>query len=213
MSIPAGSCAKRRYVTSNYLRSEMQDILLTRIQNWYKTNCNNDWEHTFGFSIQTIDNPGWIVKIDLSDTPLENLQFEMKIDNGRFDWILIKTEDNIFEAACDPSKLNEVLRMFLDEIIPNYSDTNFHYQVYIPLIGGSTSLWRPVNAIMLTEELLEIVNIPDLKFEDIKSNSFDDINFNEEDILTFKSTYSVGDKIKTELMEMLDEVTLVAKEK
>lgn len=144
-----------------------QDTLLTRIQNWYQSNCNDNWEHSYGFSITTIDNPGWSIKIDLSETSLDNLQFEMKIDNGRFDWMFIKTKDKIFEAACDPTKLNEVLRIFLDEIIPNHSDNNFHYQVYIPLTGCPTNVWRPANAKMLTEEFLEIVNFPELKYEDI----------------------------------------------
>jgi hypothetical protein len=189
-----------------------QDTILTRIQNWYQTNCNDDWEHSYGFSIGTVDNPGWTIKIDLSQTSLENLQFERNIDNGRFDWMFIKTNDKTFEAACDPTKLSEVLRIFLDEIIPNHSDNDFHYQVYIPLTGGPTNVWRPAYAKMLTEEFLEIVVFPELKYEDIKTKSIDDITFNKEDIFNYKMTYSVGDKIKTELTEMFDGVTLIAKE-
>lgn len=191
----------------------MQDTLLTRIQNWYRTNCNDDWEHSYGFSIETLDNPGWTIKIDLSETPLENLQFEKNIDNGRFDWMFIKTENNMFRADCDPTKLTEVLKIFLDEIIPNYSDNNFHYQVYIPLIGASTKVWRPVNAKMLTEDILEIVDIPELKYEDIKTKTLEDITFNKEDIFNYKINYSVGDKIKTDLTEMFDGVRLIVNDK
>ena len=126
--------------------------------------------------------------------------------------MFIKTKDKTFEAACDPTKLSEVLRIFLDEIIPNYSDNDFHYQVYIPLTGAPTNVWRLANAKMLTEEVLEIVNFPELKYEDIKAKSIDDITFNKEDIFNYKTTYSVGDKIKTELSEMFDGVTLIAKE-
>ena len=190
----------------------MQDTLLTRIQNWYQTNCNDDWEHSYGFSIGTLDNPGWSIKIDLSETPLENLQFDRGIDNGRFDWMTIKTKEKVFEAFCDPTKLTEVLRIFLDEIIPNHADKNFQYQVYIPLTGAPTKVWRPANAIMLTEDTLEIVNIPDLKYEDIKTRTIEDITFEKADIFTFKTNHSAGDKIKTDLTEMFDGVTLIVKE-
>jgi hypothetical protein len=191
----------------------MTDTLLTRLQNWYKTNCNGDWEHSWGISIGTLDNPGWTIKINLTDTPLDNLQFERTLDNGTFDWMFIKTKDKAFEAACDPTKLTEVLKIFLDEIIPNYADKDFHYQVYIPLTGAPTKVWRPVNAKMLTEESLEIVEIPDLKYEDIKTKSVDDITFKKEDIFSYNTNHSIGDKIKTDLTEMFDGVTLIVREK
>jgi hypothetical protein len=190
-----------------------QDMLLTRIQNWYTMNCNDDWEHRYGFSIGTLDNPGWAIKIDLAETPLDNLYFEKEIDNGRFDWMSIKTKNKVLEAHCDPTKLTEVLKIFLDEIIPIHTDKKFHYKVYIPMIVASTRVWRPANAIMLTEEILEIVDIPELKYEDIKTKNFDDIVFSKEDIMNYKTTYSVGDKIKTDLMEMFDGVTLIVRER
>src|SRR5262249_20752432 len=146
----------------------MQDILLTRIQNWYKINCNGDWEHQNGISIETIDNPGWKIKINLLETSLENLKFELSVDNGRFDWMSVKTENEIFEAQCDPTKLEEVLRIFLEEIIPKYTDNKFYYEVYVPLIGSASKVWRPIKARMLTEETLEITEIPELRYEDIK---------------------------------------------
>lgn len=44
--------------------------VLQEIQSWYISNCNGDWEHSFGVSIDTLDNPGWSVRIDLADTGL-----------------------------------------------------------------------------------------------------------------------------------------------
>jgi len=190
----------------------LKNSLLERIQNWYQTNCNDNWEHSHGFSITTLDNPGWTIKIDLSATPLDKLQFERNIDNGRFDWMFIKTKNKIFEANCDQKKLTEVLKIFLDEIIPEYADKNFHYPIYIPLAGAPAKVWRPAKAKMLTEEILEIVYIPALKFEDIRAKTIYDITFKRDDIFSFKTTYSVGDKIKTELTEMFDGVSLIAKE-
>lgn len=28
------------------------------IKKWYLNHCNGDWEHNYGITIQTIDNPG-----------------------------------------------------------------------------------------------------------------------------------------------------------
>ena len=190
----------------------MQDNLLARIQNWYKSHCNGDWEHRYGISIGNLDNPGWTIKIDLAETSLENLKFERTIDNGTLDWLFIKTKDNVLEASCDPNKLTTVFEIFLDEIIPNYADENFRYNIFIVMKGASANVWRPAKAKMLTEDTMEIVEIPALKYENIKIKNIKDINFSQEDITTFTTRYSVGDKVKTELVEMFDGVTLVATE-
>ena len=29
------------------------------LQGWYMAHCDDDWEHSFGVTIETIDNPGW----------------------------------------------------------------------------------------------------------------------------------------------------------
>ena len=41
---------------------------LAQLQQWYLSNCNGDWEHTYGVSIGTLDNPGWSLKIELTGT-------------------------------------------------------------------------------------------------------------------------------------------------
>ncbi|PYJ29620.1 MAG: hypothetical protein DMF24_09765 [Verrucomicrobia bacterium] len=52
-----------------------------RLQRWYKAQCDGDWEHSYGVSIGTLDNPRWSLKIDLVDTPLQDKSFtEVKRD-------------------------------------------------------------------------------------------------------------------------------------
>lgn len=41
--------------------------LLRFLQDWYLSQCDGDWEHQLGIDIGTIDNPGWTVKVSLSD--------------------------------------------------------------------------------------------------------------------------------------------------
>jgi len=43
-----------------------------KLQNWYAKQCNGDWEHMQGVKIETSDNPGWFIKVDLEFTPLHN---------------------------------------------------------------------------------------------------------------------------------------------
>lgn len=44
--------------------------MIAWLSEWYKSNCDGDWEHYYGIKIDTIDNPGWKVDIDLVDTYL-----------------------------------------------------------------------------------------------------------------------------------------------
>ena len=99
----------------------MDRTLLIRLQNWYHSNCNGDWEHNYGISIETLDNPGWTIKIELTNTNLEDLNYEKRIENGDLDWFFIKANEKVFEASGDPQKLTTIITIFLDEIIKKYS--------------------------------------------------------------------------------------------
>ncbi len=50
--------------------------LVEQIQAWYAAQCDGGWEHQYGVSIETLDNPGWCVMVDLSGTSLENISFQ-----------------------------------------------------------------------------------------------------------------------------------------
>lgn len=190
----------------------MDTTILTRLENWYSTNCDDIWEHSYGISIDTLDNPGWTIKIDLTDTCLQNLTYEKQVDNGRFDWMLIRVVEKVFEASGDPSKLATLLSIFLDEIIPIHSDPEFEYDVYVSLTGGPTKIWRPLRAKMISEDTLQITRLPSLNYNDIRTFSVDDITFQEEDIYRYETNVSVGDNIKIKLTETFMGVTLIAKE-
>jgi len=186
--------------------------LLTRLQNWYLTNCDGDWEHSYGISINTLDNPGWTIKIDLCDTCLQDLLYDKQIDNGTFDWLFIKVADKVLEASGDTNKFSVILTIFLDEIIPNYADQSFESEVYVQLIGGPTKIWRPAKAKMISENTLQIIRLPDLNYKDIRTLTYEDLTFEEEEIFHYKTNIQVGDNINVELEETFNGVTLIAKE-
>ena len=51
--------------------------LLLKLQKWYASQCDGHWEHSSGITIESMDNPGWWVKINLKGTSLENKKFEL----------------------------------------------------------------------------------------------------------------------------------------
>jgi hypothetical protein len=55
------------------LPPEGQDDLASTmkwVESWYGRQCNGDWEHQRGLKVDTLDNPGWMLKVDLQGTDL-----------------------------------------------------------------------------------------------------------------------------------------------
>ncbi len=88
---------------------------LTEIQQWYHSQCDEEWEHRYGVLIETLDNPGWLVKIDLAGTPLASSSFGLVEDlEPEQDWISCKIEEKQFKGAGGPYMLRKILDTFLD---------------------------------------------------------------------------------------------------
>ncbi|GAB4063852.1 immunity 53 family protein [Uliginosibacterium sediminicola] len=90
---------------------------LSRLQSWYANQCNGIWEHSYGLSIETLDNPGWCLTVDLIDTDIFELSFiELKREaiESDDDWLVCRVEDGRFRGHCGPANLQELLSIFLD---------------------------------------------------------------------------------------------------
>ncbi len=86
---------------------------LNFLQTWYQAQCNGFWEHAYGVTIQTLDNPGWLVKIDVVQTPLEDhTMLPLLRENSPDDWISCNVMDNCFQGQGDSTKLTEILECF-----------------------------------------------------------------------------------------------------
>ncbi|MBX9695067.1 MAG: immunity 53 family protein, partial [Cyanobacteria bacterium] len=71
-------------------------------------------EHEFGVDITTFDNPGWGITIDLSHTWLEKKPFEpLHREESKESWISCKVEEFQFRGISDPSRLNELIEIFV----------------------------------------------------------------------------------------------------
>lgn len=89
--------------------------LLSRLQDWYASMCNDDWEHTYGVSISNIDNPGWALKVELKDTYLYDVPFtDVKVQrDDENDWMLCKLEQGNFQGYGGLYNLSEMIEVFL----------------------------------------------------------------------------------------------------
>jgi hypothetical protein len=85
------------------------------LEAWYASRCDGEWEHGYGISIETLDNPGWRVRIALHDTPKESQTLErQRIQRqNENDWIQYWAEDKTFHIACGPLNLSEAVDLFV----------------------------------------------------------------------------------------------------
>jgi len=94
---------------------------LEKLQNWYFSQCNGDWEHGYGIRVATLDNPGWSLSVDLTGTVLSGQQFpehsygvgETAATSGN-EWLICKVKDNKFICHGGPEKLEDMINVFLN---------------------------------------------------------------------------------------------------
>jgi hypothetical protein len=94
--------------------------LIARLQAWYTDQCNGVWEHSSGIVIETCDDPGWWVKINLLGTSLQGRAFREiaeGVDARRFArgpiWLSCRVEGDTWHGAGDETQLEHILETFL----------------------------------------------------------------------------------------------------
>jgi hypothetical protein len=98
----------------------MAENRLQELQRWFATHCDGTREHHHGISIQSTDNPGWWVKIALTDTELADRCFTTVADNvdpNGFPlgprWMMCRLQNGHWHGAGDERRLEEILSIFL----------------------------------------------------------------------------------------------------
>lgn len=93
---------------------------LTKLQDWYISNCDGDWEHVYGFKLATLDNPGWTVIVDLDETHQENQSFTERKINYEHDtqWLIVSKEGAKLIGACGPTELESMLALVAEWLQP-----------------------------------------------------------------------------------------------
>ena len=84
------------------------------LMQWYQAQCDGDWEHGAGVVIETLDNPGWSIKIDLNGTPLDGQALERLTHDYKHatEWWTCWTQDNQFHGAGGPQQLGSIIGAF-----------------------------------------------------------------------------------------------------
>ena len=89
---------------------------LVGLQSWYASHCDGEWEHSFGIRIETLDNPGWWLEIDLIDTDVLHREFE-PIRRGdplhEVRWLYCRVENAKFIGTGGSHCLEEMAMVFL----------------------------------------------------------------------------------------------------
>ena len=95
----------------------MDESVVIWLERWYRAHCNGDWEHRLGITIETLDNPGWGVRIDLDGTQMADKPFvapETGPGMDGEDWLVCRVQDGVFEGHGGPHKLGAILGVFRD---------------------------------------------------------------------------------------------------
>src|SRR5262245_38602843 len=89
------------------------DDPLSWLQQWYESQCDGDWEHSYGVTIDTLDNPGWRLTIDLTETTLADKSFEpTEWHRSKQQWLVCRVEGAQFVAFCGPHQLVDAIAAF-----------------------------------------------------------------------------------------------------
>jgi immunity protein 53 of polymorphic toxin system len=92
---------------------------LERVVRWYRAQCNGDWEHQNGIKLITLDNPGWSLDVNLTDTSAAGKALrKTTVERKQDDWIFYEAEATLFRGRCGPGNLAELLTVFLEFVEP-----------------------------------------------------------------------------------------------
>ena len=95
--------------------TENADSLLEWLQEFYLSVCDGQWEHGVGYTIATLDNPGWSIDFDLENTPLESKSFKsVRVERMESDWVHCRVDGTLFQGRGGPKNLTELLAIFRD---------------------------------------------------------------------------------------------------
>ncbi|QKK15044.1 immunity 53 family protein [Rhizobium indicum] len=87
---------------------------VSRLCAWFERQCVGEWHEDRGVKIDTIDNPGWSMKVDLTGTALQDKDFqEIRVERSDRDWFVARRNDQAFEAFGGSISLNEMIENFL----------------------------------------------------------------------------------------------------
>jgi hypothetical protein len=96
----------------------MDDLLW--LTQWISSHFDGEWEHEHGVTLESVDNPGWMLRIDLDGTGVNPAHFKpVALQRSDSDWIEAKIENGAFLGGAGPNNLPELLHLFRSFIDPD----------------------------------------------------------------------------------------------
>ncbi|MEY8762086.1 MULTISPECIES: Imm53 family immunity protein [Clostridium] len=81
------------------------------LQEWYKNISQNSM--CMGIHIETVDNSGWCVCIDLFETAYENRSFQtVYMRKSRSNWFKCTKKNGLFKGSGGVQNLEDILKVF-----------------------------------------------------------------------------------------------------
>jgi len=95
----------------------MVDEAFDWLQRFFLSNCDGEWEHTYGCKIDTMSDPGWIFHFDLNGTPYADKTLELLEDRtSSMIWTRCEIKNGVFEAQCGPRQLRDCIDLLRDVV-------------------------------------------------------------------------------------------------
>jgi hypothetical protein len=87
---------------------------LERFVEWFRDQCDGDWEHGHAIRLVTLDNPGWSLDVSLEGTSISGKTAPpTMVERTEHDWVFYETKNDFFRGRCGPGNLVEMLGLFL----------------------------------------------------------------------------------------------------
>jgi Immunity protein 53 len=88
---------------------------LARLQRWLAFCANGEWEHRYIIRIEILDNPGWVLSVDLSETVVQGHLFDaQRVDRTEDNWYTCRLEGDTFRGYGGVYNLEELIETFLN---------------------------------------------------------------------------------------------------
>lgn len=86
---------------------------LAYLQQWFLEQCDGEWEEDYGVVLETLNNPGWHLRVPLTDTPLAGRTYDRRLHGHSTErWVDLRSDGTTFDAACGPLALQDVIDGF-----------------------------------------------------------------------------------------------------
>ena len=83
------------------------------LDEWYRHQCNGEWEHKQGMRLRMLDDPGWQLTIQLEGTSAKNTRPQrLRMETRGGGWLACSIGAERFEGSGDPRKLEQIIGVF-----------------------------------------------------------------------------------------------------